>query len=198
MGKTTPESIFPPAPLPSSRLGVKAEPPPPHTAPCTLTPRAPHPGEAPPGPRGVLTGAAVQLAGLGDVSFAQPRALADGWPDPVHIIFGQDGVEENTPGEREQGEAELEKQRAAKKQPGGGLKGCKKEGVSQRGRAGCGPVPVPRDPELPKGWDGAQGEMRGCRGGSEGLAGVGGSPNFLGQGPKTWSRTWRRCSWRSA
>lgn len=73
----------------------------------------------------MLTRAAVQLAGLGDVSFAQPRALADGGPDPVHIIFGQDGVEENAPGEREQGEAELESA-GLLKTAWGELKGCKK------------------------------------------------------------------------
>lgn len=47
-----------------------------------------------------LTRAAVELAGLGDVPFAQTRPLADGGPDPVHVIFGQDGVEEDAPGAR--------------------------------------------------------------------------------------------------
>lgn len=47
-----------------------------------------------------LTWAAVELAGLGDVPFAQPCPLANGGPDPVHIVLGQDGVEEDAPGVR--------------------------------------------------------------------------------------------------
>lgn len=47
-----------------------------------------------------LTWAAVELAGLGDVPFAQPCPLADGRPDPVHVVLGQDGVEEDAPGVR--------------------------------------------------------------------------------------------------
>lgn len=45
-----------------------------------------------------LTWAAVKLAGLGDVPFAEPCPLADGGTDAVHVVFGQDGVEEDAPG----------------------------------------------------------------------------------------------------
>lgn len=64
------------------------------------------PGWATPAPRqrravpAALTRAAVELAGLGDVPFAQTCPLADGGPNPVHVVLGQDGVEEDAPGAR--------------------------------------------------------------------------------------------------
>lgn len=63
---------------------------------------APSPGLLPPvslSPGEVtLTRTAVELAGLGDVPFAEPCPLADGGTDAVHVVFGQDGVQEDAPG----------------------------------------------------------------------------------------------------
>lgn len=43
----------------------------------------------------VLTWTLVKFASLGDVPFAQPGPLANGWPDAVHIVAGQNSVQKN-------------------------------------------------------------------------------------------------------
>lgn len=42
-----------------------------------------------------LTWTLVKFASLGDVPFAQPGPLANGRPDAVHIIAGQNGVQKD-------------------------------------------------------------------------------------------------------
>lgn len=41
----------------------------------------------------------VELAGLGDVPLAEPSPLADGRFHPIHLVLGNDGVQEDAPGE---------------------------------------------------------------------------------------------------